>query len=152
MCLSFFLCILFLSLFSPFSLPTHPPSLLSLPSLLFPFSVGPTSVAPDVTADMQELVDVPVGIGTLQISCTYFGIPAPNAVTWTHNSSATPLDRNDPRITIVSNETSTTLTITEMMEDEGGSYECIPENLVGSNSATTQVRIQCKWSTLTHVK
>ena len=98
-------------------------------------------------ADRQELVDVPVG-GTLQISCTHFGIPPPNAVTWTHNSSATPLDPNDPRIDITLTSTSTTLTITEVMEDEGGSYECRPENDVGSNSATTQVRIQCKWSTL----
>ena len=109
--------------------------LLSLPLITPP-------VAPEVTADREDPVDVPVN-GTLQISCTYSSNPRPHSVTWIHNSSlgSTPLDPADPRITLVFDNTSTTLTITEMMEDEGGSYECIPENEVGNNSATTLVNI-----------
>ena len=41
-------------------------------------------------------------------------------------------------------EKITTLTIAEVMEDEGGSYECAVENELGRNTATTHVRIQCK--------
>lgn len=108
--------------------------------LSFPLITPP--VAPDVTADREHPVDVPVN-GTLQISCTHSSIPPPDNVTWTHNSSlgSTPLDPANPRITVSFNDTSTTLTITKMMEDEGGSYECRPENVVGNNTATTHVNI-----------
>ena len=90
-------------------------------------------------------MNVPVN-GTLQISCTYSSNPRPDNVTWIHNSSLgpIPLDPADPRITVSFNTTSTTLittlTITELMEDEGGSYEC----RVGNNSATTLVNIEGK--------
>ena len=101
--------------------------------------------APDVTADRKDLVNVPLN-GILQISCSYSSFPPPDNVTWTHISSlgSTPLDPADPRITVSFNNTRTTLIITEVMEDEGGSYECKIENVVGNNAATTRVRIQGK--------
>ena len=101
--------------------------------------------APDVTADREDLVNVSVN-GTLQISCTYSSFPPPHNVTWTHNSSlgSRPLDPADTRITVFFNNTRTTLIITEVTEDEEGSYECRIENIVGNNAATTRVRIQGK--------
>ena len=96
-----------------------------------------------MTADRQDLVLVPVGIGTLRISCTYLGIPPPDAITWTHNGTAL-VPAADSRISVSFNDTGTTLTITEVTEEEGGMYACVPQNIVDSNSSTTEVRIQRK--------
>jgi hypothetical protein len=101
------------------------------------------TVAPDVTADREDLVLVPVGIGTLRISCSYLGIPPPTTVTWIHNGT-TLVHAANSRISVSFNGTRTTLTITEVTEEEGGMYVCVPQNVVGSNSATTEVRIQRK--------
>ena len=137
--------------------PSLPPSLLtlshcfcspSLPSSLLTLSYPPLlppphTVAPDVTADAVGLVDVPVGIGTLMISCSYLGIPPPLNVNWARDDITLDPDA-DSRVTVEFDDTRTTLTITEVMENEGGTYRCVPTNIVGSNSATTQVRIQRK--------
>lgn len=98
-----------------------------------------------MNADIDNLVYVPVGFGTLYISCTYLGIPAPN-ITWTHNSSATPLNSaaDNSRIRIEVIDGSTTLTILNMTENEGGKYECTADNILGKDIAVTNVRIQCK--------
>ena len=93
-----------------------------------------------MTADRVDLVDVPLG-GTLQLSCSILGVPPPDSVRWTHNGTLQP-DLN--RATIESTDISTTLILTDVAGDEGGSYECIASNLVGENSASTSVRIQCE--------
>ena len=96
-----------------------------------------------MTADAVGLVDVPVGIGTLMISCSYLGIPPPHSVHLIRDDITLDPDA-DSRVTVEFDDTRTTLTITEVMENEGGTYQCVPTNVVGSNSATTQVRIQRK--------
>ena len=100
---------------------------------------------PDVFADSVGLVYVPVDIGTLFISCSLDGVPPPDSVSWTHNSSSMPIDpSSDSRVTISSTDTSTSLMIVGVEEDEGGTYECIVGNVVGNNNASAGVRIQCK--------
>ena len=91
---------------------------------------------PDVFADSEGLVYVPVDIGRLFISCSLDGVPPPDSVSWTHNSSI-PIDpSSDSRVTISSTDTSTSLMIEDVEEDEGGTYECIAGNVVGSNNAS----------------
>ena len=98
-------------------------------------------VAPDVTADRVGLVDVPLG-GTLELSCSILGVPPPNNISWTHNG--TELLDMPPDVTIENTDTSTTLTVSDVEEDEGGVYQSTAGNVVNENSATTNVRIQCE--------
>ena len=101
------------------------------------------SDAPDVFAVSIDLVDVPVGIGTLNISCTLDALPPITEVTWSLNTTL--IDPNsDPRITITTTNTATNLIIVGVEANEGGTYECTATNLVGTNSAETNVRIQCE--------
>ena len=93
-------------------------------------------------AGTDELVLVPIMIGTLSLTCTYSGIPPADNITWLHNG--TDLDPSDPEIDVEFTATASTLTVTSLEETGGGMYECRPENVVGSNGATTQVRIQCE--------
>ena len=107
-----------------------------------PFHLSPLPpVAADVTADNEDLVLVPLG-SELQISCSLDGIPPPDTVTWRHNGSV--LLTSDPLISIDNSITSTSLTKMDISEDGGGLYECEASNEVGSNAATTTVRVQCK--------
>ena len=112
-----------------------PPSL--LPSFLPPLHPSPT-VAPDVTADRQDLVDILLG-STLQLSCTLLGVPPPDSVTWTHNSTTL---IPDPDITILSGVTSTSLSRANVADTGGGQYVCSASNVVGSKSDSTEVRVQ----------
>jgi hypothetical protein len=95
--------------------------------------------APDVTADRVGLVDVPLG-GTLELSCSILGVPPPNSISWTLNG--TELLDMPPDVTIENTTNSTTLTVSDVEEDEGGVYQCTAGNVVNENSATTNVRIQ----------
>ena len=108
---------------------------LSIPSSSLP------PVAPDVTADSEDLVLVSLG-SELQIACSLEGIPPPDTVTWRHNGSV--LLTSDPLISIENSTTSTSLTRMDISEDGGGLYECEASNEVGSNAANTTVRVQCK--------
>ena len=92
-------------------------------------------------ADVSGIVDSPLG-GTLQLSCSYQGIPPPNNVTWRHND--TDLLPSDPDITIEFDDTSTTLTRTNLPANGGGSYVCIATNVVGAGTVTARVRVQCE--------
>ena len=88
-------------------------------------------------ADCVDLVDVPLG-GTLQLSCSILGVPPPDNISWTHNGT------ERPDLTIESNDTSTTLTLDDVEEEDGGVYQCIASNEVGENRDSTTVRIQCE--------
>ena len=115
---------------------------LPVPPLLSPSPPPPPpppTVAPDVTADRQDLVDVPLG-STLQLTCSLLGVPPPDSVTWTHNG--TTLNDADSDITISSDATSTSLSRTNVADTGGGQYECSASNVVGSNSDSTEVRVQ----------
>ena len=94
-----------------------------------------------MTADQVGLVAVPLG-GTLELSCSILGVPPPNSISWTHNS--TELLDMPPDVNIESTDTSTTLTVSDVKENEGGVYQCTAGNVVNENSATTNVRIQCE--------
>ena len=79
-------------------------------------------------------------IGMLSLTCTFSGVPPANNITWRHNG--TDLDPSDPEIDVDFTATASSLTVTNLGETGGGMYECRAENVVGSNGATTQVRIQ----------
>ena len=115
--------------------------LLPSPSIPLPLSSLPP-VAPDVTADSEDLALVPLG-SELQIACFLEGIPPPDTVTWRHNGSV--LLTSDPLISIENSTTSTSLTRMDISEDGGGLYECEASNEVGSNAANITVRVQRKY-------
>ena len=77
---------------------------------------------------------------TLELTCVYVGLPSPATVSWSRNG--TQLNDSDSRITIETNSTSTTLTITGVRASEGGQYTCSAVNDVGTGNDTTSVRVQ----------
>ena len=89
----------------------------------------------------MDLVGVPLG-RNLQISCSFLGIPPLDTVIWTHNSTA--LDLSDSRNTVVSTNTTSSLSRMDVVENDGGVYVCEARNELGSNNASTIVRVQCK--------
>ena len=79
---------------------------------------------------------------TLQLSCVYAAFPLPETVAW--NRSDSQLNASDPRITILTNETETTLTLTGILDSERGPYTCYVVNDLGTGSDTTSVTVQGK--------
>ena len=89
-------------------------------------------------------MDVQLG-GTVQVSCTYDSVPAPSIVFWKHNFVVVdPLD--DFNVTVVYNDTMTTLIRTNTLDDEGGVYECIAGNVLGESRNKIFIHVWCKWS------
>ena len=74
------------------------------------------------------------------IQCTFNGVPTPT-VTWSHNNST--LTNGSDDITIATDESSSTLTIITLTEDDSGVYTCMVSNLVGSGTATSVLQVQC---------
>ena len=103
------------------------------------------TVPPEVTTSFSGLQYFPLG-ATLELSCGFLGIPAPESIAWYHNG--TQLMASD-LISIISNATSTTLTKLSLTEVEGGNYTCSVENVAGVRSVEISVRIQCRYF-LTH--
>ena len=102
------------------------------------------AVAPEITADEEGLVKFPLN-GTLHLSCSFQSVPAPDSAKWTHNGTqllSTP-------VTLTAS--TTTLTRTNLQANGGGAYACSASNEVGSDTATTFVRIQCKLQTFSNV-
>ena len=92
--------------------------------------------APDVTTTVPSPHLVPRGT-TLTLSCDYDSVPPPT-ITWLHNGS--PLSPTDPRVTISSTDSQSTLMHTNLGENEGGTYICNASNVVGSNSVDISVQ------------
>ena len=84
---------------------------------------------------------------TLTLTCEYDGVPSPN-ITWTMNG--TQLDETNPNITITNvtlaryNRT-TTLTWLNIPLEGRGTYFCITSNLRGTDNASFDVLISCKF-------
>ena len=124
---------LFVSLHSP-----HPLSL-SLPPSLHLLSTD----RPSVSLAQPGYVNVSLG-GTLQISCTYDGVPPPNTVFWKQNLT-TINSVFDHTYTVKYNNTATTLIGTHMPAYGGGSYDCVARNVLGESQNRTIVQVFCEW-------
>ena len=74
------------------------------------------------------------------IGCTFDGLPTPT-VTWSHNGSILTSGSDD--ITIATDDSSSTLTIITLTEDDSGVYICMFSNLLGSGTATSVLQVQC---------
>ncbi|CAI8019635.1 Titin [Geodia barretti] len=93
------------------------------------------AVAPEITADEEGLVKFPLN-GTLHLSCSFQSVPAPDSAKWTHNGT----QLLSTLVTLTAS--TTTLTRTNLQANGGGAYACSASNEVGSDTATTFVRIQ----------
>ena len=76
------------------------------------------------------------------IQCTFEGVPTPTLVVWSHDGTILTNGSND--ITIVTGDSSSTLTITTLTADDSGSYTCMVSNLLGSVTASSTLQVQCK--------
>ena len=98
---------------------------------------------PCVYSVQTGLVDVFWG-ETVQLSCTYDGVPEPNTVFWRQNlTMINPLA--DFTLSIEYNNTMTTLNWTNMPAYGGGVYDCVAGNVLGESQNRTVVRVQCEW-------
>ena len=51
------------------------------------------------------------------------------------------LDESDPRINVVTTNTTSSLTITEIMSDESGEYRCRFTNSIGSDEISISITV-----------
>ena len=72
------------------------------------------------------------------IQCTFEGVPSP-IVVWLLNGLM--LANGSSDITIATDNTSSTLTITALMANKTGNYTCMAINLLGSITASTLLHI-----------
>ena len=73
------------------------------------------------------------------IQCVFEGFPIPT-VTWLHNGSI--LVDGSNNITIATDNSSSTLTITSVTADNFGNYTCVVSNLLGSVMASSLLQMQ----------
>ena len=109
--------------------------------MIFHFHLGE---APTVSVSK----DLIVFNGTdVQLTCTVNGSPLPN-VTWfkyrPHENERLPLDKNLGRF-YVDNRTGM-LSISNTIRDDSGQYECLAQNILGSNHARTTLLVRRKYS------
>ena len=74
------------------------------------------------------------------IQCTFDGLPTPT-VTWSHDGNM--LTDGSDDITIVTDDSSSTLTIITLTADNSGVYACMASNLLGSATSTSVLQVQC---------
>ena len=80
---------------------------------------------------------------TIQLNCTFDGLPAPN-VTWTHPNGS--VITSQSRFTIQTTSTSSSLTITSLVGGgDNGTYTCRASNFRGVSSNTVQLFVQGEW-------
>ena len=72
------------------------------------------------------------------IQCTFEGVPTPTVV-WSHDG--TTLNDGSDDITMATDDTSSTLTVTTVMANETGNYICMVSNLLGSVTASSLLQI-----------
>jgi len=73
------------------------------------------------------------------IQCGFEGIPVPT-VLWSHDGNMLTDGSND--ITIVTDNSSSTLIITMVTTDDAGSYTCMVSNLLGNVTASSLLQFQ----------
>ena len=66
---------------------------------------------------------------TIELTCNVDAVPICTA-TFLRNGVA--LDESDPRVTVITTQVSSTLTLRDIAEDEGGNYECLFDNTHGT--------------------
>lgn len=80
---------------------------------------------------------------TLTLSCYFDGVPTPSVV-WTQNDTA--IDVSNPKVSVNSSNSSTTLTIQESNLDWSGVYSCDVSNVEGSRRINITVFVvECKY-------
>ncbi|KAL5494513.1 hypothetical protein EMCRGX_G015863 [Ephydatia muelleri] len=77
---------------------------------------------------------------TIQLNCTFDGLPAPNVI-WTHPNGS--VITSQSRFTIQTTSTSSSLTITSLVGGgDNGAYTCIASNISGVSNKTVQLIVQ----------
>ncbi|KAL5494525.1 hypothetical protein EMCRGX_G015877 [Ephydatia muelleri] len=77
---------------------------------------------------------------TIQLNCTFDGLPAPNVI-WTHPNGS--VITSQSRFTTQTTSTSSSLTITSLVGGgDTGTYTCTASNLWGVSSNTVQLFVQ----------
>ena len=89
------------------------------------------AVAPRVRTEEAPMQTINEG-ETLNLVCLFEAVPVPDAVFFRDDVAID--EMADPRVTVVTTDSSSTLTITDINQDEGGDYSCILINLVGSDA------------------
>ena len=86
------------------------------------------SVTPRVST--QEMASQNANVGdALELVCFFQSVPLPDGV---FLRDGVMLDESDPRITVITTNTSSTLTLTDIRGDEGGVYSCRLNNSIGA--------------------
>eukprot|EP00731_Ephydatia_muelleri_P009435 Em0005g21a len=93
----------------------------------------PTVLSPQPTVYMAQG-------RTIQLNCTFDGLPAPNVI-WTHPNGS--VITSQSRFTIQTTSTSSSLTITSLVGGgDTGTYTCNASNFRGVSSNTVQLFVQ----------
>ena len=80
---------------------------------------------------------------TIQLNCTFDGLPAPNVI-WTYPNGS--VITSQSRFTIQTTSTSSSLTITSLVGvGDNGTYTCIASNISGVSNKTVQLFVQGEW-------
>ena len=87
-----------------------------------------------------------VSLGSeLRFSCSYIGVPLADIV-WIQNSTI-PLMNESEGVTILApGNTMSTIMISPVRRDSGGTYTCNATNTVGSDAATYEVLVLSEFS------
>jgi len=74
------------------------------------------------------------------IQCIFEGLPIPT-VSWSRDGNM--LTDGSDGITIATDYSSSTLTITTLTADDAGSYTCMVSNPLGIGMASSALQVQC---------
>ena len=100
----------------------------------------PTTDPPTISSLSPDNDEQPVN-GNHTIQCVFEGLPIPTVV-WSHDGNMLTDDFND--IAMVTDNNSSTLTITTLTANHSGSYTCMVSNLLGSDMDTSVLQVQCE--------
>ena len=75
------------------------------------------------------------------INCTFDGNPTPENVTWQQNWTVLNPD-NFTHISVNTQSTYTELTLTLQGLKDSGSYVCVTENILGTDSSAANITVQ----------
>ena len=89
------------------------------------------AVTPRVRTEEAAMQTINEG-ATLILVCLFEAIPIPDAVFFRDNVAIN--DTADDRVSVVTFDSSSTLTIMDINRDEAGDYTCTLTNLVGSDT------------------
>ena len=103
--------------------------------ITFMFSSGPPSIK-----SLQSTTYVVQG-QSVQLNCTFGGLPVPN-ITWTTPNGSIIISQS--HFMVQSTNTSTSLTISPLGPGDSGTYNCTASNFIGMSSASIQLIVQSK--------